>query len=214
MPELKKGDRVLFTHSKDGPILGVIGKVSKAKGSVEIIPDGAWEQTEQGWTNRYYTLNTIITRPGKLDLSTEPLPAECLPDPEDPVRLAGFSAKVTGIAMAMEGYCYNLKVLLNGKDTKIIFNEGGYGGETDYSTRGADPEVVAKFEAACEAWSTHYGVLGPNRGYIKAHDVWQDHEFGLMDLKKLGGNFPLREASKPGPWKFTFKDEDEAAATG
>ena len=211
-PQFTKGERVAYTHSKDGTSLGVIGSVSPARGTVQFVPDDGW--SKEGHT--YYTVNTLHPQAGKLERSDAPLPDDCKPLDDDPVRLAGFTAKVTGMAMANEGYAYNLKVLLNGRDTKIIFNEGGYGGEVEYETRGADPKVVKAFEEACEAWSAHYGVLGPHRDHITAHDVWQSHEFDMhlrMKDNKSLPNFPVRRVSRPEPWEFTFK-ERKAEAEG
>jgi len=209
MARLKKNDRVRYTpRSKNGPtqapMLGVITGVSATKG-VRFVPDDGWKETERGWTHSVYDLPTFIEGPGRrMEIVSDPLPAHCLLDADDPMVLAGFSAKVTGVCEAEEGHAYNLKVLRHGRDTKIRFNEGGHGGGVGYDTRGADPDTVREFEAACEAWVTHYGVLGPHRGHIEAWSVWQGHMFGLDDYCNKPANFPLRLVAIPEPWEFTF----------
>ena len=208
MAELKKGDRVRYIHPKDGAMLGVIGKVSKAKSYLSFIPDGSWDKGDGGWSHSSYGIGTAVKIPGRLEIVSDPLPLECQIPADDPVLVAGFTGKVTGVCEANEGYAYNLKVLYNGRDSHIRLDEAGSGGSPTMQTYGAYPEVVKKFEDACEAWATHFGVLGPHRQF-PAWEVWMGHEFGLDELKKLGGNFPIALAAKPEPWDFTFKEDEE-----
>jgi hypothetical protein len=212
MAEFKKNDRVRLNHSKEGPMLGVIGKVSKAKGRVEFVPDGSFKLSGRTWGNAVYDVKTLVEIPGKFEIVTDPLPDECkLPD--DPMVLAGFTAKVTGMCEANEGYAYNLKVLLRGKDTNIRFDEGGYGGKVEYDTRKADPKVVEEFEIACEAWNAHHGILGPHRGGVTPWEVWQGHMFELDAYRSFPANFPIALVATPEPWEWTFDEKQGAKET-
>jgi len=211
--ELRKNDRVRFVHSRDGVMLGVVGKVSRTRGSVEFISDTAWRREPRGWTHSVYTVRTLVEVPGRFYRVPDPLPAHCSIPNDDPMVMAGFTGRVTDMMEGHDGYCYRIKVLKSGKPTGITFFEEGRGGEVEYGTHGVPQALVDDFEAAAEAWVQHHGIIGPHHRYpIHGWDVWQDHVVSLYDYRNMPANFPLGLAYRPEPWGFTF-EEDESDET-
>ena len=203
--KFKKNDRVEMVIPNKGKVLGVVSSVSTAKQQTTVVPDGGWESP-----TRYsvYTIGTIEEVPGHIEVTNESLPEDCMPFEDDPVKLAGFTAKITGVCEAHDGHAYNLIVLRYGRKTGIQINEGGHGGMIDYSTFKADPGVVADFEAACDAWNEHYQVVGPYVGSpIHSYDVWQGHQFAMSAIPNIK-NFPIRRFTLPERWDFTWRKDE------